>query len=585
MSLRKFGSSVPAAIRIVLHRFATAAWLAGGVAALLAMAALPTRADPSGPELVVPGNVSVPAGLSVRITGIRLSDPAFADNPGQAALNLSAGAGTLAMSDEAAVVPASGSRQWQYRAALAATRAALQTLTYSAPHWPGSDTVRLEYHNQAGVVASATIAVRILPAGSTLAAVRRGDGNAADVQAARAQDLLNGFGINTHLDGCCNGPGGNYNDTEAVIRAIRSIGGVRLLRDFCQSDTLLTRAARVAQATGARFWCAIGETRPSDFAGQLGLMRRGHRSPERWVVAYEGPNEPDSPYSRSLGGPFLREAAAFMPSLRLAATEDGVPAIQTSFGVVYPQSHYGSTGNLSAYADYGNSHDYPQACPNCLGRYGTGSIDWLNREARKTTPGKPVAITEWGYTTPARSGYGAVSERNQAIYVLEYLLDAHQLGNPVYIYYGLLDDIAGSFGLFHNDFSPKLAALALSNFFALLRDEGADAVSFQPGRLSLHVHDMPHGPPNAGGRYALFQKSDGTFWLALWNEQVLNAYQSDNHDLDVPPVPIAVTFDAPVAVTQYDPIDHAAAPIATRHGTRIEMKLPAHPVLLHIEPH
>ena len=121
-------------------------------------------------------------------------------------------------------------------------------------------------------------------------------------------------------------------------------------------------------------------------------MRRGHRSPSHWVVAYEGPNEPDAPYSVSFGGPFLRQAAAFMPTLYHAAQQDGVPAIQTSFGVVWPRSDYGTTGDLAAYADYGNAHVYPQVCPGCRGLYGTGVIDWLNREARKTTPGKPVAI-------------------------------------------------------------------------------------------------------------------------------------------------------------------------------------------------
>ena len=406
---------------------------------------------------------------------------------------------------------------------------------------------------------------------------------ATTMQAARAQDLLDGFGINTHLDGCCNGKGGNYNDTDAVIRAIRYIGDVKLLRDFCESDKLLRIAPRVTRETGAHFWCAIGETRPQGFPEQLALMRRGHRS--GWVVAYEGPNEPDAPYSVSLGGPFLRQAAGFMPTLYRAARQDGVPAVQTSFGVVWPHSDYGSTGDLAGYADYGNAHVYPQACPNCLGEGGKGAIAWMDREARKTTPGKPVAITEWGYTTPASRGYGAVSETVQAAYALEFILDAHKAGDPYYFYYGLLNDGAGNFGLFHNDFTPKQAAVALHDFFALLRDPASDASSFTPGRLDVDLLGMPPAERNAGGRSALFEKADGSFWLALWNEQVLNDYRGDNHDLHVAPVPVTIRFNRSVAaIAEFDPLGHGITPVASGKGRHFTLQLPAHPVLLRIQP-
>lgn len=401
------------------------------------------------------------------------------------------------------------------------------------------------------------------------------------MQASRAQDLLDGFGINTHLDGCCNGHGGNYNDTAAVIRAIRYIGHVKLLRDFCQDKKLLRIAPRVAKATGAHFWCAIGETRPRDYAKQLAMMRAGHRA--GWVVAYEGPNEPDSPYPVSLGGPFLRQAAAFMPTLFRAAQQDGVPAIQTSFGVVWPHSDYGTTGDLAAYADYGNAHIYPQACPDCLGIGDKGAIAWIDREARKTTPGKPVAVTEWGYTTPARRGYGAVSEAAQTAYVLEFILDAQKAGDPYYFYYGLLNDGAGNFGLFHNDFTPKKAAVALHNFFTLLHDPAANATSFTPGRLAVRLLGMPRGEVNAGGRSTLFEKADGTFWLVLWNEQILNAYHGNNHELHVAPVPVSVSFGQPAAeITEYDPVTHGITPVAQGKGERFTLQLPAHPVLLRI---
>jgi hypothetical protein len=95
---------------------------------------------------------------------------------------------------------------------------------------------------------------------------------------------------------------------------------------------------------------------------------------------------------------------------------------------------------------------------------------------------------------------------------------------------------------------------------------------------------MPSGGKYAGGRYALFQKADGSFWLALWNEQILNAYRGDNHDVHVAPVPVTVSFATPVGkVVEYDPIDHGTTPVASGSGGSFALRLPAHPVLLRID--
>lgn len=410
----------------------------------------------------------------------------------------------------------------------------------------------------------------------------------AEQRAVRAQDVWSGFGVNTHLDGCCNGNAGHdYNDTDGVIAALRTIGNVRLVRDFWGSDKISERAARVARQTGARFITAISNTTADPgFAADLARMRAFQASC-RCVFAYEGPNEPDTPYSASLGGPFLKQAAAFMPRLQEAARADGVQSIQMSFEKIYPDpGDYNCCGVID-HADFANAHTYPQGAPSMLGMYG-GAIDWANRAALIATPGRPVAHTEFGWTVPASSHYGSVSPDVQAEYVLDFIFDAWRHGDPIYIYYGLYDDMSGTWGLFDAANRPRPAARALHALSALLADPGEDARSFTPDSLPVSFAHLPAGRTRlSGGQHLVMQKSDGSFWIELQNETVRNDWQRDNADIATPPVTVTLSFAAPMrSVVAFDPIANGETPIQTWTGvSRIDIPLPTHPILLRVVHH
>jgi hypothetical protein len=75
--------------------------------------------------------------------------------------------------------------------------------------------------------------------------------------------------------------------------------------------------------------------------------------------------------------------------------------------------------------------------------------------------------------------------------------------------------------------------------FQLLGDSAAEATTFTPGKLAYTLSGMPASSGSVGGQQALFQRADGSFWLALWNEEVLNDTSHGNVDVTVAPVPVS----------------------------------------------
>jgi hypothetical protein len=71
----------------------------------------------------------------------------------------------------------------------------------------------------------------------------------------------------------------------------------------------------------------------------------------------------------------------------------------------------------------------------------------------------------------------------------------------------LIDDPSGNWGLLTGTFSPRPAYTAIANVLSLLKD-----ASFpQPGKLSYTLAGQTQNLD-----HLLLQKSDGTFYLAIW---------------------------------------------------------------------
>jgi hypothetical protein len=400
---------------------------------------------------------------------------------------------------------------------------------------------------------------------------------ATPTQAVRAIDVLNRFGINTHID-FQNYGYQNLSQTALDINYLGN-GQIKILRDSPGSSQDLAWWPQLAAATHAKFDAYIGEGAPSIYASELSLMQQMRAG--AYLMGVEGGNEEDDSYPTSLENT-QQLAAQFQPTLFTWAQSVGLPTFNISFGSGWcgPQDpncligDYGTVGDLSSSATYGNAHTYPQYSPQS-----TGAFANLNHDATLAASSRPVAITEFGWTTNNPGGFGNVSETTQAAYTLEGILDAYQLGNPYYFYYALYDDASGAFGLFKTSNQPKVAAKAMHNFFALLGDTGTSASSFTPTALSYSLSGMPASNGISGGKQLLLQKSDGSYWLALWNEQSLNT--ASGADVSVTPVPVTLTLDSPASIEIYDPLVSTNA-LQTTSGANITVNLPAHPILVHI---
>ena len=257
-----------------------------------------------------------------------------------------------------------------------------------------------------------------------------------------------------------------------------------------------------------------------------------------------------------------------------------------SDGSYNPLGDYNQVGDLSAWTDYGNAHAYPHYSPLTNDGEGSGgsAFQELNYDANLAASGRPVAITEYGWLSNQPGSFGDVSLNTQATYAVEGILDGWLLHDAYYFYYALTDDGSGNFGLYYNNpLNPKPAATAIRVLYQLLGDSGANATTFTPGSLDYSISNMPSGNP--GGQQLLFQKSDGTFWLVLWNEEQLNSDDYGN-DYSIGNVDITLHLGSvPQSIQVYDVLSQNTTPVATPTldaNNNTTISLPAHPILVEI---
>lgn len=317
-----------------------------------------------------------------------------------------------------------------------------------------------------------------------------------DQTASSAAAFVNSLGINTHLDFNAFG----YDNIPATEQAISYLG-IGNLRDSAGSPSDLSLWQQVSQATGAKFDDYIGETSPDGMQNELATMPQLAQA--GLLNAVEGGNEEDDSFPASLGNN-LSITAEFQSQLAATAHSLGLPAINMSFGAGWTaangwQGNYGAVGDLSGAADYANAHTYanPGQTPN-------DTMQRLNGLASIAASSRPVMTTEMGW-----DGNAGFSQDDVAKYVVDAALDGWKNGDARTYFYALYDDGSGTFGLMNQDGSPKPAGAALHNLTTLLGDAGGGS----GGALDYSLDGTV-----AGDNSLLLGKSDGSYWLAVWDE-------------------------------------------------------------------
>jgi hypothetical protein len=226
--------------------------------------------------------------------------------------------------------------------------------------------------------------------------------------------------------------------------------------------------------------------------------------------------------------------------------------------------------SLAGMADDSNTHPYPS--------YGSQPDGSITYSAGLPVPG-PSVITESGYETNPNDPSG-VSQLVQAQGELKILLDGYKAGNSQTYLYELLDeksdpsntDTQMHFGVFNNNNTPKLAAVAIHDLTTILNANNTPENNFTPGTLAWSTTNLP-----ATANTLLLQKTNGAFDLVLWDEP---ASTTSTGTTSVT-VALGATYGS---VEIFDPVT-GSNPIETvTNVSQLTLNLGQDPLIVEVEP-
>lgn len=369
-------------------------------------------------------------------------------------------------------------------------------------------------------------------------------GDTTGIQAKRIGDMLRRFGVNTFssLSVTSNVWGAYPADysTASVIAGLNWLTGtsghtvqVREYHYNGRESIQTTWCPAVFAGTGAKITMAIGAGGgAADVTTLAGLASASH-SGAGWMLRCEGINEPNNDFGS--GAIPAATTISVQQALNTAVAGLGLEVCGPSivFGLPYPEGYitppYMTSAQLTsinAASVTGNAHLYPPGSPD----QGDGSTRssamndvWVG--LRAVYASHPLIITEW-HPTLYNSATHSLDPTYDAYYAPMFFLSAYREGFEAWFWYALLDyGTAYLSGLFPQTggVAPRPVAYTIRAMFTLSPDTGASAMTFATTKLNYTVSggQAPlSGQPNTGCQSMLFQGSDGTFYLYLWNSQV-----------------------------------------------------------------
>lgn len=320
------------------------------------------------------------------------------------------------------------------------------------------------------------------------------------------------IGVNLHMTYVV----GAYNTDFSLWAPLLERSGIKHVRDgvcptfvalaWCE-NTLAPRMNELA-SNGIKFDLVTAMSDPfsyvTSYAATLAVTPA--------IEAYEGPNECD--------------ASGLCPS-NWMSTEPGwqqevysmkTPGVTIVAPSMTSAAGYADLGNLAPYADFGNIHDYVGSDMPESSTAAALHLQW----AQAMTGSDPVWSTEDGYNTDPTFANNGVPQVVQERYLPRMLLEHMRLGiNRTYIYqlFDFGPDGGSNMGLLNADYTAKPAWTALMQLMKLFADNGPAPRT----PLSLSVTGDKSGTLD----HVLFQRSDGTYMLALWLAQP--AYDPNAH--------------------------------------------------------
>jgi hypothetical protein len=410
-----------------------------------------------------------------------------------------------------------------------------------------------------------------------------------------ANDFLNSLGVNIHI---------SQGVSEASYEPLFNYTGIRNARDLGVSSRTAAYVA-LHDNTGVLF---------DIFAGNSGnvsdLLSTGTSLANAGgLLSFEGPNEPNNfpiTFNGHVGGgaagtwlPVAQYQSAIYSQVKSDPTLMNFPVFGVSLdgaendnvGLQFLTIPSGA-GTLmpdgTQYADYANPHDYLIPFDNSLlvnneawgasDPVATGPWDGLYREYGVTWKQHfagysndqlatlPRVTTETGWQT-GNGTNRTISEDQQGKLFLNTFLDFYKQGWTQTFLYQMRDNEGGpanTWGIFHADSTPKNAATDIHNLTTILADNTSNA----PGSLDYSIPNEP-----ATVHDMLLQKSDGSFYLAVWDERVVGT-GSDNVTVNL--------GGTQSTVNVYDPAIGTTIQQHLTNVSSVNLSLSDHPLILAI---
>ena len=397
-----------------------------------------------------------------------------------------------------------------------------------------------------------------------------------------AQTFIGSIGVNAHVGYSW----GAYNNLSLVMDDLKYLG-VTTLRDGLATSPTAQPVLDGLAAAGYKFDLVVPSSLPA--AGSAGLQQylaaldAFEAAHPDSIIALEGLNEANIQHFSYNGSSSISAAAAYQRAFYSAIKGDAhlvdIPVYNLTLGHNDP-SAYSELGDLSAYSDYANAHSYLNTSVTT-----DTALETTIDTASASATGKPVVITETGYTTQADAPRIGASESVQAKSILNTLVDAFKAGVSQTYLYELFDrdssssntDPEANFGLFNSDGTPKLAATAIHNLTTILADDGTGGK--QPtGSLTYSLDNLP-----ATGESMVLGKSNGAYELVVWAEPRIWDDATDT-EISNPAQTVTVHLDSVHhSVKVYDPMS-GTTPIAVYTDVKdIQIPVSDHPVVIEID--
>jgi len=417
---------------------------------------------------------------------------------------------------------------------------------------------------------------------------------AEETVSVRAWDFLNSIGVNSAI----NRRGESLARTAECARYL----GIRWFRSGIEDCKDVQAFIDLHRQTGARFSWSPGSS-GSDIPRLIETAKQLAAADA--LLAFEGPNEPNNwgvTYQGEAGG---GKAASWMAVAKLqAALYQAVksdPVLQRypvwsiseggaekdNVGLQFLTIPDGVDTLMLAgtkFADFANVHNYiyhpnspkvednktwnaAEPGPHCRvdGLFGEYGRTWAGHFAGY--PPERLATLPRVTTETGEQIGGAITEEIHALNLLSLYLDQYKRGwshTAVYLLRDRVDEAGNQkYGFYQPDYTPRKAAVYLHNLTTVLADDGS--------RSKLEKLDYSIQPEPATVHDLLLQKSDGTFNLVVWGEQVSGTNQ------------VTVQFGKFLgAVKVYDPTVGTGPVEEHEHVQSLSLTLGDHPLVVAI---